>query len=124
MSLIYKVIAPDDMELMEVQYIKIPGNMADVWMRKNIRKETMDNAPVNEDGSVNTYQVSCADEIYFRVDSEKVSEQDIKDNFEKYWVYGLKWKDRSLMEDKEKIEELEAENKSLKQCIVELSNLL
>ena len=118
MASAYKVIVSHDMELNEVQYIKIPDNMADVWMRKNIHEEN-----TNDYGEEIT-PITCADEIYFRVDSEKVSEQDIKDNFEKYWIYGLKWRDSSSMTDREKIEELENENKSLKQCIIELSNLL
>lgn len=124
MSNFYKVIAPVGTELPAVQYMPIENNKADVWLRKNVQQETVTDTAHNEDGEEITYNVVCADEMYFQVDSDKVSEQDIKDNFEKYWVYGEKWKNRNHMTDKEKIAELEAENASLKQCIVELSELL
>lgn len=124
MSKSYKVTAPLDIELAEVQYMPVSAHHADVWLRKNVHNETMTNSAIDESDEGASYEIQCADEVYFQVDAEAITEDDIRDNFAKYWFYGLCWTDNTRLTDAEKIKALESENASLKQCIIELSGLI
>lgn len=116
MSNICKMLMPLDNEVVPVLY-KTHDGIADVWLRKNIKTETR-----NENGD--EYEVQTADEVFFQIDSAAASEQDIIDNFEKFWVYGIAWTDERNMTDAEIIAKLRTENNELKECIVELSSLI
>lgn len=124
----YKVSAPEGTVLEAVQYISLPDSkLADVWMRKDIQEETVTcetTSPQDGETQYVTYKEETAEELYFQVDTSKVSEEDIKANFDKYWVFGEKWRNENAITDKEKIAELQAENVELKQYIIELSGLL
>lgn len=116
MSNICKTLMPLDIELVPVLYMPHDG-IADVWLRKNIKTETR-----NENGE--EYEVQTADEVFFQIDSAATSEQNIIDNFDKFWAYGIAWTDERDMTDAEIIVKLRTENNELKECIVELSSLI
>lgn len=116
MSNICKTIMPPDIEVASVLYMPHDG-IADVWLRKNIMTETR-----NDSGD--EYEVQTADELFFQIDTAAASEQNIIDNFDKFWVYGIAWTDERNMTDAEIIAKLRAENNELKECIVELSSLI
>lgn len=119
MSESYTVVAPHDIIFDEVQYMLLPNGMVDVWLRKNIRSETRVDESSNDE-----YIVNCADELYFQIDSSLASEQDIRDNFNKYWYIGEHWVDESKLTDAERMANLERENNMLREYIIELNSLL
>ena len=121
MSECYKTTAPTDIELKQVEYMNVGGKYADVLLRKNISTETVDEIL---DGESRQYERQVADEVYFRVDPNVVTEEDIVSNFEKYWVYAQQWTNETLMTNEEIIAALKKENVELKKCIVEISALI
>lgn len=120
MSKCYKTTAPTDIELKQVEYMNV-GKYADVLLRKNISTETADEV---FDGEPRQYEKQVADEVYFRVDPNVVTEEDIVSNFEKYWVYAQQWTNETLLTNEEIIAALKKENAELKKCIVEISALI
>lgn len=116
MSNICKTAMPLDIVVVPVLYMPHDG-IADVWLRKNIKTETRIENDIE-------YEVQTADEVFFQIDSSTTSEQNIIDNFDKYWAYGLAWIDERNMTDAEIIAKLRTENNELKECIVELSSLI
>lgn len=116
----YKTYAPLDVELKKVLYMNT-GKRADVFLRKNISIETLSE---EIDGEIYSYDVQVADELYFIVDPETVTKEDIEENFEKYWAFAGQWDDLTSYTNEEIIEQLKEENKKLKQCIVEISSMI
>lgn len=113
---------PKDLTVANIVYMPISDTLADVWLRKNIHTEEI--IIDNSEGEPITDTVNVADEVYFQVDASSVSESDIKNCFEKYWLYGENWTDKRNLSDSEKIKMLETENSALMKCVAELSELL
>jgi len=116
----YKTYAPTDIKLKQILYMNV-GSYADVVLRKNITTETVEEII---DGENKSYDRQVADEIFFRVDPNSVSKEDIESNFDKYWAYGLQWEDLTSFTNEEIVSKLKKENAELKQCIVEISSLI
>ncbi len=121
MANVIKIYAPIDAKLEQVKYMKVNDNHADVWLRKNISKETRESTM---NGEAIKEEFMVADEVLFSVDASAISENDIKNNFNKYWIYAQKWIDTDRLSHEEKIALLQDENAMLKQCIFELSSTL
>lgn len=83
----------------KIQYMPLPDGMADVWLRKNIAKVTVEN-----DG-VEPYEVYEADEVYFRTNDTKVQ---IEADFEKYFSENLPKSPKPVVSESERIAALEA----------------
>lgn len=82
----------------KIQYMPLPDGMADVWLRKNIEKQTgeMDSAQ---------YTYYEADEVYFRTNDTKAQ---IESDFEKYFEENLPKPPKPVVSDSERIAALEA----------------
>lgn len=121
MSKLHKVTSPLDIELIPIQYMEVSDSIADVWLRKNIRTESI---LVNTNDSSFEQEFNVADEIYFQVNPTNTKLVDIQENFEKFWIYGENWENQTCLSDADKIARLEEENAKLNKCIGELCNLL
>lgn len=122
----YTIYAPMDYDMQPIKYMEC-GEYADVWLRKNIHTEAMQNSVYDADTGeqrIESIDTQVATEVHFRVETSKVTEADIRENFEKYWAYGENWKEHIDETDAEKIARLQAENDNLRRCIAELSQLM
>lgn len=78
------------------------GITAEVWIRKNIRKQTV--PALSEDDGENTEWVY--EEVFFQT---SVSRNEIEADIEGYWIIGADWEPVTPMTDKERIAKLQAE---------------
>lgn len=79
-------------------YMQLSDGSADVWLRKNIKKQTGE-----QEGEPFTYYV--ADEVYFRTRDAK---EQIEANFEEYFAGNLPKPPVPSVSDSERISALEA----------------
>lgn len=91
------------------------GNTAEVWIRKNIRKQTV--PALSEDaGSENSEWVY--DEVYFRTTA---SQSEIEADIEGYWITGADWEpDVPLTKEEQQEKKIACLEKSLAQAKADL----
>lgn len=82
----------------KIRYMPLPDGGADVWLRKNIKKQTGE-----QEGTEYTYFE--ADEVYFRTNDAKA---EIEANFEEYFAGNLPKPPAPVVPDAERIAALEA----------------
>lgn len=129
MALVHKVYGNAEEDIPAVQYIKIDEHRADVFLRKNYAHEVEHDVVMVGDGedvaeSVVERDVVVADELFFQVDASAVTEDDVQENFQKYWLYGQQWTDMTNMTEDEKLARLRAENEALNQCFLALCDMI
>lgn len=76
---IREVQAPVSVGLEPVLYMQVSDTRADVWLRRNIHTETV---MIESEES----EIVTAEEIQFEVNPWDVTESDISNNFNKYWI--------------------------------------
>ena len=82
----------------KIRYMQLPDGAADVWLRKNIKKQTGE-----QEGTQYTYFE--ADEVYFRTRDTKA---EIAADFEEYFAGNLPKPPAPAVPDSERIAALES----------------
>lgn len=110
-----KVNSPSEPK--EIEITAIPGNgLNEVWIRKNIRKETETRSePYGSKESLGYVY----EEVYFRTTATK---EEIEDDPEKYWAIGREWAVQVPETDKMKIARLEKELKEANAALIQNRN--
>ena len=101
----------------EIEITTIPGiNLNEVWIRKNIRKETELRSDPDgaEESSGYVYE-----EVYFRTNATK---EEIVADPEKYWAIGKEWTVQVPETDKQKIARLEKELQEANEALIQNRN--
>lgn len=113
---VYSSVRPDEMT-----YGHHPKGISECWIRKNVREEVVpsDFFPDTTEADIPGEAIQYVyEEVYFQTDT---SEQDIRDNIDKYWDIAAEWEPDVpvSMSQEQRINNLEIQLKDANAALVE-----
>lgn len=109
----------------EVTYNRLSSSLAECWIRKNIKKETLSTDTANTENEVEEGIVGLGvaenleyvyEEVYFQT---AATEDEIRMDLEGFWISGQEWNPPVPMTQAQRIEQLETELTQARATLVE-----